>query len=510
MTDDLILLREYARNNSEAAFATIVSRYVNLVYSVALRQVCDPHMAEEVTQAVFVILARKADSLGDKTILPGWLCRTARYASANARTTQRRRQLREQEAYMQKISNAPETEEAWTQIAPLLDDALGKLGQKDHDALVLRFFQGRNFKEVGAGLGVSEEAAKMRVTRALEKLRKFFIKRGVTSSTIIIAGVISDGSVQAAPVALAKSVTAAAIVKGAAASASTLTLIKGATKIMAWTKMKTTIVVGAVILLAATTSTILIRAVKSPKLETRTFKVDARLFMANMRNVEKSSANASAANIVAEYFAAKGLDLRPPRSIFFNEANGLLFVRATSSDLKAIEKMVLQLNYTPSQIYVKVRFIKLPEDEVESMVKAGTAVKANGMNTVEIVGADSMTSLFAQIKSRGDSETLAEPGVIIISGRQAQMRDGDSIVDLIPTLFADNHTIKMKVITSAPEALTADANVWDGQTLMLCSQKTDGKSRLIVFATTTLVGFSGNRIHSKDELPFAQNAIPPQ
>ena len=109
MTDDLILLREYAQSNSEAAFATIVSRYVNLVYSVALRQVGDSHMAEEVTQAVFIILARKANSLSDKTILPGWLCRTARYVGANARTTQRRQQLREQEAHMQKISNAPDT-----------------------------------------------------------------------------------------------------------------------------------------------------------------------------------------------------------------------------------------------------------------------------------------------------------------------------------------------------------------------------------------------------------------
>src|SRR5277367_3402566 len=101
MNDDLKLLREFARDNSEAAFAALVSRHINLVYSVALRSVCDAHLAGEITQAVFIILARKADSLGDKTILPGWLCRTARYASANALTIQRRRQQREQEAFMQ-------------------------------------------------------------------------------------------------------------------------------------------------------------------------------------------------------------------------------------------------------------------------------------------------------------------------------------------------------------------------------------------------------------------------
>jgi RNA polymerase sigma factor (sigma-70 family) len=266
MNDDLTLLREFARNNSETAFAEIVSRHVNLVYSVALRQTRDSHLAEEITQAVFIILARKADSLGDKTILPGWLCRTARYASANALTIQRRRHQREQEAHMQSILNEPENE-TWPHIAPLLDGAMDKLGQKDHDALVLRFFENKNFAEVGAALGASEDAAKMRVNRALEKLRKFFTKRGVVSTTAIIAGTISANSVQAAPVALAKSVTAVAIAKGAAASASTLTLIKGALKLMAWTKAKTAIVVGVSVLLTAGTATVTfteIRAHQNP------------------------------------------------------------------------------------------------------------------------------------------------------------------------------------------------------------------------------------------------------
>src|SRR5665213_3865502 len=173
MNDDLNLLREYARNNSEDAFAALVSRHVSLVYSVAVRQVRDPHLAEEITQAVFIILARKADKLPQHAVLPGWLCRTARYAGANALTIQRRRQHREQEAFMQSqleqsqndLSRRSETEaETWRQIAPLLDGALEKLGKKDHDALVLRFFENKNFAEVGVALGASEDAAKMRVS----------------------------------------------------------------------------------------------------------------------------------------------------------------------------------------------------------------------------------------------------------------------------------------------------------------------------------------------------------
>ncbi|HZL79925.1 MAG TPA: DUF6263 family protein [Candidatus Limnocylindrales bacterium] len=215
---------------------------------------------------MFIILARKAESLGPQTILPGWLCRTARYASANALTIQWRRQHREQEAHMQSILNeaANEPVETWNQIAPLLDGAMEQLGQKDHDALVLRFFEGRNFREVGAALGASEDAAKMRVNRALEKLRKFFTKRGVSSTAAIIAGMLSANSVQAAPVLLAKSVTAVAIAKGAAASGSTLTLIQGALKLMAWTKAKTAIVIGTASILTIGTTVFIVEEIATP------------------------------------------------------------------------------------------------------------------------------------------------------------------------------------------------------------------------------------------------------
>src|SRR5215469_14799071 len=144
--DDMQLVREYATNQSEQAFEELVGRYVNLVYSAAMRHVRDPHLAEEITQAAFVIFARKAGTLGAKTILPSWLHRTAVYVAADALKLQRRRERREQEAYMQSQFNEPE-DEFWPQIAPLLDAAIAGLSEKDRHAVVLRFFQNKSLRE---------------------------------------------------------------------------------------------------------------------------------------------------------------------------------------------------------------------------------------------------------------------------------------------------------------------------------------------------------------------------
>ena len=253
MTDDMELVRQYARDSAEEAFAALVSRHVNLVHSVALRLVRDPHLAGEVTQTVFIILARKAGSLSPRTVVAGWLCQTARYTAAKALTQQRRRQQREQEAYMQSTSGNEPDAGVWRQIEPLLDEAMAQLGERDHSALVLRYFEGRNFKDVSAALGTSEAGAKMRVSRALEKLRKFFARRGLAFSAAAVAGAVSANSVQAAPAGLAVTATAAAV-KGTAVSASTLTLLNTTLKLMAWTKLKTTVVVVVVALVAVGTA----------------------------------------------------------------------------------------------------------------------------------------------------------------------------------------------------------------------------------------------------------------
>ena len=261
--DDISLLREYVNHESEDAFAALVARHVNKVYSIALRHARNPHQAEEITQAVFVILARKARRLGGQVILSGWLCRTAQLTAVTFVRSETRRVRREQEAYMR--NPLVETDsDVWPQIEPLLDAAMAGLSEADHHALVLRFFDGKSMKEVGAALGASEDAAKMRVNRAVEKLRLFFSRRGIVVSVAILTAAISANSVQSAPATLAKTATALALAKGATASTSTSTLIKGVLKIMAWTKAKTAIVAAAVTLLVTGTATVVVKNISQP------------------------------------------------------------------------------------------------------------------------------------------------------------------------------------------------------------------------------------------------------
>jgi RNA polymerase sigma factor (sigma-70 family) len=258
---DARLLEEFARNQSEDAFAELVRRHIGLVHSVAFRHTANPEQAQDITQAVFIILARKAGSIGPKVVLPGWLYHTARLTAANFQRAEMRRIRRDQEAFMQSTLEEPASDALWRELSPLLDDAMEQLRASDRDALVLRFFQNQSLLEVGAAMGLAERAAQKRVNRALEKLRKFFLQRGVSSTTATIAETISAHSIQTVPADLAKSVAAAAITKGATVSISTSTLIKGALKIMAWSKAKTAIVAGVVLLLAAGTTTVAIHQI---------------------------------------------------------------------------------------------------------------------------------------------------------------------------------------------------------------------------------------------------------
>ncbi len=217
--NDAELLREFVRSHSDAAFAGLVEKHVNLVYSVALRMVRDAALAKDVTQSVFIQLARKAPTLREGNALPGWLYRVTHCQAANAvRSEQTRRRL-ETEATMQ---TQLEDNASWKHIESDLDDAMATLNAEEQNLVVMRFFQNRNWRDVASAVALSEDTVQRRVDRAIEKLRSFFAQRGVAVSCAVIGMALSANAVQAAPAGLVSGVTAASLAKTAGANSSGL------------------------------------------------------------------------------------------------------------------------------------------------------------------------------------------------------------------------------------------------------------------------------------------------
>jgi RNA polymerase sigma factor (sigma-70 family) len=236
MDDDWQLLQDYAKRGSEAAFRALVERHLGFIHAAARRQVNDSQLAEEVTQAVFILLARKAGSFGREVVLPGWLFRTTRFVAARATRSERRRQQREREASeMQQLQSSKTASPA---LSPLLDEALARLGERDRNAVLLRFARDQSLREVGAQLGVSEEAAKKRVSRALERLRSFFAGRGYAVSVAALAGVLSQSLAQGAPAELAVRVLAKSLAGSSAGGTALPALAQETLEAWRWTRLK--------------------------------------------------------------------------------------------------------------------------------------------------------------------------------------------------------------------------------------------------------------------------------
>lgn len=201
------LLRTFARTRSNEVFAQLMGRHIKWVYSVALRQVVDRGTAEDATLAVFAALARKSDAVARHSIVSGWLFRAVRYAALDALKLETRRKKREWEAMMDAQNEAESdprpTDPIWERFAPLLDEGLAGLGEADRRAILLRFYEQRGWNQVGRTLGVTEDAARVRVTRALDKLRRFLGHRGLTVSVMALGGLLVDHAVHAAPPVLA-------------------------------------------------------------------------------------------------------------------------------------------------------------------------------------------------------------------------------------------------------------------------------------------------------------------
>jgi RNA polymerase sigma factor (sigma-70 family) len=243
---DAQLVEAYVSGNAEA-FSELVRRHTALVYSAAVRQTNDPILAEDVAQAVFILLSGKARRLGSGTVVSAWLYRAARYAARDAMKKQRRRQHHETRAAVSidAVSQTKDLNDIWAEVAPLLDDAMAALPERDQAVVVLRFFENQSLREVGAAIGTSEATAGQRVARAVQKLRRYFSDRGVVATEAGLLTTVARHAVGPIPPAISAAMSRFLPSPGAASIA------RGAAKMMFWTKTKIAIVTAFIAIFAA-------------------------------------------------------------------------------------------------------------------------------------------------------------------------------------------------------------------------------------------------------------------
>jgi RNA polymerase sigma factor (sigma-70 family) len=573
---DLSLLACYVREQSEDAFAEIVRRYLDLVYSAALRQVRSSHLAEEVAQSVFADLSRNAGKLinaaAGTPVLAAWLYTVTRRTAIDAIRKESRRQFREQIAVETNNMNATANSgtgvpPVWADIEACLDDAMAALDEADRSAVLLRYFENKNLREVGEALGTNDDAAQKRVSRAVERLREFFAKRGVTVGATGLVVLISTNAVQSAPVGLALTIANASL----AAPGTTFTIMKIATA----TKLK--LAFGAIVVAGAVTA-LVVQQQNQTKL--RGENVSFRQQIARLQ-----AKNAGLSNRIAQIGEAKKLSdeqfnellkLRGEVSVLHRQFDEL---NEKNRALLNANTAMLGSNTNPPapQIHIKARFLTVPKDVLSGL---SDATSFNGILTSE-----NASNVLRQLRSRDGVETLAEPEVVLTSGRQVQMRATQTIsivtnfclqeingassivpqtenvetgpvLNAMPSVLPDGYTIELPVIASVVEFLgyaqstnttpaynsagqeidmptvspqfrvqstTNSVNLFDDQTMVFglkdnqvqtdaAPAELDGSKsnflnrQTLVFVTATIIDAAGNRVHEN----ISYTNIPPQ
>ncbi len=329
LPSDRELLHEYATAQSDAVFSQLVARHVDFVYSSALRQVPNHAMAQDVTQAVFIILARKAALLRRETVLAGWLFCAVRYAALDACKIEVRRKLREEEAVrMQLTDGINETGDEWERLQPLLDEALAKLGAKDRNAILLRFFEKKSFGEIGEVLGGNENSARVRVVRAVEKLRRFFNERGIAVSAVALSSALLSNAAQAAPQGLISS-----LVDGFATHAATAALTEAAYRRSVWRRVK--FAAAAVLLLLCLVGTIPLIVRQRQQAQAAEVAAASRAVREMMINIERTFTSEDPNGFIALIHFGNGAEEQFRRVLADYIRNGSLFRRAMQEKLNA-------------------------------------------------------------------------------------------------------------------------------------------------------------------------------
>lgn len=478
--------------------------------------VCDSHLAQDVAQSVFVALAHNAARLSHHPVLSGWLHRTTLNIAAQTVRTDVRRRHREQEVVAMNESPSAEPDVSWDPISPYLDAALDELSEPDRDAVLLRYFEKKSAQEMGVLLGISGEAAQKRVSRAVERLREFLTKRGVSVGASGLVLTISAHAVQAAPAALTPSTVAASL-------AATVGATGGAASIwnaISVTKLKVAVpVAGALVIVAV----LMVQNEKLGRLQKENTLLRASQVVAASAPVTTSVPDVQEVEQLRrehlELLRLRGEVGRLRREIAGIKANVSIPATNEVSNDPAQEQ-------SPKQITVTARFVTGSKGELTKLGlhEASTA----------IFDEDQTGNLFELIKESDSLGLTSEMQVTTPSGRQVQISSGDSVtnsegvkvagpvLDLLPRLQADGKTIELSWLARggdpayinvgnegtlrlpviSPTNQFASAIVWDGQTLAV-TQQIEGKP-LLILISPRLIDAAGNPIHAEIERPIAE------
>jgi len=400
---DTDLLRDYAQNASEAAFCEIVRRYADFVYSAVLRQVENQEAARDVVQMVFSDLARKARSLHENTLLIGWLYHGARLAALEQLRRDRRRLYRERQA-MDWQESASDGASDWDSIRPILDEAIATLGDEDRDALLMRFFKNESLLSVGTALGVSEDAAQKRVSRALDKLRHFLTRRGIHTTVATLSVALTANAVQAAPLDLCASLMTTVLAKAGVENSVTVF-----SKLITFTEMKFAIV--SFVLAAAIAG--LAYQLLSTRHQLRSTEASLEQQLAEVQALR--AANLQLANQTNELNRLR------------EEAKDVLRLRGEVARLRqeqaALKRSAVQATQAETNnpvkepsIDISAKFISVPTEKLGDIGLANLSNRGS-----ELMDDHEVRNIFEALKKIGGAELLSESRITTANGHEASL-----------------------------------------------------------------------------------------
>ena len=519
------LLRRYAEHGAEEAFNELVQRHLNLVWAAARRVTGNADLARDVAQTVFTDLARKAKTLPHETVLAGWLYRAACHAAAKQVRSEARRALREHHAMATQDPDSADTLAA-EELQPVLDAALAELSDADRDAVVLRFLAGRSLAEVGATLGANEDAAQKRVSRALEKLREAFRRRGVNVGGGVMAAALNVAGAQAAPAGLAPGIATTALLSVGTAAGGWLWFMN----------MKTTI--GVMAWVAAVAGLVWQQQVVS-----RLTADNDALHRELAKTQELAAAPAPPDTGETAKLAAERDELLRLRG---EVARLRRLTTPAASDPAAGKAVpVEEVREAPPQVEIESRFVEVPDS---TLAQLGLAM---AQNSHAVFSGSQMKVLMRQLDQTADVDVLSAPRVVTLSGRMANISINDPApeeldpgvvqvagaepatkaeaapaksaskptlqLDVTPTVVAGGRNIELVVTAgylhaiAAGEGRTGAAGFMpeakgvlpDGHTLILrqpaqaqaIAKSGTGPRSLLVFATPVMIDPAGQRLH---------------